>query len=252
MAKRRKLTRGTVSIKQLEQCHIAGSTKISLPERPRKHFEGSSCGDTIVGLTMPDPEADSTWRLKWGLKKVLLGKKIWPAWGKTPQGDGNVQPAVAEKRTDDTMVPMCYGSMPDKFYAELLHMLFAKMVLDMSPGDEVFAFECIKHRVGYLGIAFTPEDAEALKSPFFELVRTAMRDPASPLYNDAFSKAFGGDCLPDPLASKAKAKGKPNGNAKAKAKAKAKPPAPEEGESEDGGDESDEVWDPLAAEETGN
>ena len=69
--------RGTVSIKQLEQCHIAGSTKISLPERPRKHFEGSSCGDTIVGLTMPDPEADSTWRLKWGLKKVLLGKKIW-------------------------------------------------------------------------------------------------------------------------------------------------------------------------------
>ena len=77
VAKRHKLTRGTVSIKQLEQCHIAGNTKISLPERPRKHVEGRSCGDTIVGLTMPDPEADSTWRLKWGLKKVLLGKKIW-------------------------------------------------------------------------------------------------------------------------------------------------------------------------------
>ena len=38
VSKRRKLTRGTVSIKQLEQCHIAGSTKISLPERPHKHL----------------------------------------------------------------------------------------------------------------------------------------------------------------------------------------------------------------------
>ena len=170
---------------------------------------------------------------------------------------GNVQPAV-EKRTDDTMVPMCYGSMPDKFYAELLHMLFAKMVLDMSPADEVFAFECIKHRVGYLGIAYTPEHAEALKSRLFELVKTAMRDTASPLYNDAFSKEFGGDSPPDPPAPKAKAKGKPKlGKAKAKAKAEAKAEAaaaasaPEEAESEDG-DESEEVWDPLAAEETGN
>ena len=77
VAKRRKLARGTVSIKQLGQCHIAGCAKISLPERPRKHFEGSSCGDTIVGLTVPDPEADSTWKLNWCDKKVLLGKKIW-------------------------------------------------------------------------------------------------------------------------------------------------------------------------------
>eukprot|EP00974_Lingulodinium_polyedra_P021153 2042992-Lingulodinium_polyedra.AAC.1 len=56
--------------------------------------------------------------------------------------------------------------MPDKFYSELLRMLFAKLVVDWSPADDAFAFECLKSRVGYLGIAYTPEHAEARKGRF--------------------------------------------------------------------------------------
>ena len=65
--------RGTVSIKQLEGAHIVAHAKISLPERQRKHYEGTSCGDTLTGVVMPDMVEE--WNVTWKQKKDLLGKK---------------------------------------------------------------------------------------------------------------------------------------------------------------------------------
>ena len=73
IAARRKLIRGTCSIKQVEWNHVIGNSKICLPERPRKHYPGTNCGDLIQGIKLPNI-ADE-WHLPWSFKKKLYGKK---------------------------------------------------------------------------------------------------------------------------------------------------------------------------------
>ena len=51
---RRQRTRGShCSIRQIERAHILAHSKICLPSRQRKHYEGTSCGDTITGMELP-------------------------------------------------------------------------------------------------------------------------------------------------------------------------------------------------------
>ena len=112
--------RGTVSIKQLEAAHIVAHAKISLPERPRKHYEGTSCGDTLTGVVMPDM-ADE-WNVTWKEKKDLLGKRnLILVGGKAEQHE---EQQAAGRRTDTTLVPVCYRPMPEKFYSELMLLFF--------------------------------------------------------------------------------------------------------------------------------
>ena len=86
--------RGTVSIKQLEMAHIVAHAKIILPERPRKHYDGTSCGDTLTGVVMPDM-ADE-WRVTWKQKKDLLGKRNLILVGGKGEQHGEEQ--AAERR----------------------------------------------------------------------------------------------------------------------------------------------------------
>jgi hypothetical protein len=46
---RKKLVRGTMSIKQIEGIHVVSHNKIVLPERAWTHYPGSNNGDTISG-----------------------------------------------------------------------------------------------------------------------------------------------------------------------------------------------------------
>ena len=147
-----------VSIKQLEVAHIAAHAKISLPERQRKHYEGTSCGDTLTGVVMPDMVDE--WSVTWKQKKDLLGKRNLILVGGKSEQHGEQQ--AAERRTDTTLVPVCYRRMPEKFYNELLWLFFGKLVIDLSPLDAKFALACLKARDGYVGIAFTETHADLI------------------------------------------------------------------------------------------
>ena len=46
---RKKLVRGTMSIKQIEGIHVVSHNEIVLPERAWTHYPGSNNGDTISG-----------------------------------------------------------------------------------------------------------------------------------------------------------------------------------------------------------
>ena len=111
--------------------------------------------------------------------------------------------------------------MPKAWFAELLHTFYAKLVVDLTPGDGKFAWEALSRRIGYLGIAFTDEHATELINKLRQLTLEAMKDPSSMLYTPAFAKAVGDDLPPAVPAVKAKAKAKTK--AKAKAKAAAEP-----------------------------
>ena len=75
LAKRQRLRSqpGTGSVQQGEWAHILAHNRISLPDRKRKNFPGTTAGDTIYGIALP--ELASEWHLSWKVKKEVYGKK---------------------------------------------------------------------------------------------------------------------------------------------------------------------------------
>ena len=253
---------GTLVVKQLQQMHVVGSQKISLPERTRKNYPGSTAGDLIQDITCPD--LDSQWHLPWSEKKKLLTKKhIIAVGGKTDGIDGS-----HTKRTDQTLVPVTYYPLPPALYEEMVYDFYIKHAIDLTPIDALLAFYMLVTHGSYVGICYSEEHADLMDSRLKFLVKEAMGTAGHKLFNASFAKALGGDSEHKTddngdnvnednmtrVKSKNKAKGKAKGKAKAKAKANATVPE-EEGDDEavfsgddDDDAKDDEIWDPFAEE----
>ena len=221
------------------------------------------------------PKRSTEWCLPWQQKKALYGKKhLIAVGGKTETTEETEKPDM--DRLGNKPEPVCFHSMPGAFYAELMHSFWAKMVIDLTPGDGRFAFEALKARVGYLGITFTAEHSQFLEEHLLDLMKLEMCDSASPLFNSEYAVARGkkapkAKATPAPdVDPKKKPKTKPtpkrgaeeqepaDPKAKPKKKAKAKKKAQkdedqepededaEEAEDEEPEEDDDDVWDPLA------
>ena len=241
LASRKQRVRGTGTLKQVETCLVLSSKKLTLPVRTRKHFQGSSNGDLLLGVEWP--KLAEEWHVKWQEKKEMLGKKhLVPVGGKTADDAGD----RTSNRAANELEPMCYHSLPLAFYEEILHGYYAKMVVDMTPSDARFAWACLRTRTGYVGICFTEAHVRGLENRLLELLKEDVVDPNSPLFSAAYSEAVGlkktpsqGSGGPDPKAKpQAKPKGrgrgrggpKPKPKTKPKAKPKSAPTAPDDGE----------------------
>ena len=180
----RKKVRGTLAIKQLETCHILSKGKVTLPERTRKHFPGTNCGDTLTDVNIPSP--NDVWRLPWKLKKQLYGKKhLILVGGKTETDSPHV------KRNDDTVEPVIYHPMPLTFYLQLIDDFFAKRIIDLVTCDGVFAYAALRHRIGYVGICFTQEHASMVEEMLIAKLKVDMSERGDPNYNPQYALAVG-------------------------------------------------------------
>ncbi|CAE7245726.1 unnamed protein product [Symbiodinium sp. CCMP2592] len=186
---RRQKKRGTCTIKQIEWAHVLSSKRLSLPARERKHYgPGSSTGDLISGVDLP--KLSTEWCLPWQQKKTLYGKKHLIAVGGKTETTEETEKSDMD-RLGNKPEPVCFHSMPGAFYSELMHSFWAKMVIDLTPGDGRFAFEALKARVGYMGITFTPEHSQFLEEHLLDLMKLEMCDTASPLFNSEYAAAVG-------------------------------------------------------------
>ena len=190
--RRNRVHGGTGSLQQIEWVHMLAHSRISVPERRRKHFDGSTAGDLINGIELP--ELGKEWHVTWKDKKAMYGKRNLIAVGGKTEG---IQ-GEAERKTDSTVVPLSYHGMPIIFYKELLHMFFVKCVLDMTPLNAKFAWACLEERVAYVGVAFTKEHMDKIYLHLAELVKSAMADPGSKLFNKEYAKAVGKEVTPTP------------------------------------------------------
>ena len=78
------------SVHQSETAIVMTNIKISIPERSRKHWPGSTSGDTIYGIEAPDISKE--WMVAWKEKKEILGKKhMIVLGGKTEMDDSSRQ-----------------------------------------------------------------------------------------------------------------------------------------------------------------
>eukprot|EP00959_Pyramimonas_sp_CCMP1952_P396049 8298204-Pyramimonas_sp.AAC.1 len=86
---------------------------------------------------------------------------------------------AAERRTDATMGPCTLHGMPNTWYSELIHPFFAKLVIDMTPMDGKFAYQCLINRLGYVGIAFNEFHADELLKKLRAELMDDMKNPES-------------------------------------------------------------------------
>lgn len=251
---RQKSRSSTLSIKQCEWAHILTHNKLCLPERPRKNFQGTNCGDTLTDVKVP--HRDSVWSLPWKQKKELYGKKhLIAVGGKTVGAEPNDSGQVV-KRTDTTVEPVIFHPTCAEVYDTLISDFFVKTTFDLVCTDDVFAFTSLKNRTGYIGICFTQAHKDLLETRLLERLGADMADAASPLYNVSYALAMG--TKPE-TATPAPAKKRKAEPAKPKKKSTKKKKATTDDGNENGqviSDESDlfsgddegdddDVWDPL-------
>ena len=228
-------------------------SKICLPERARKHYAGTTSGDTIFGVTAAEP--DKEWTMSWADKKALFGKKNLIAVGGKTKGASPDD--VVERKTDSTQVPVTHHGMPPAWYDELIHMFFCKAIVDFTPLDAKFAWQAVLNRVGYVGIAFTEEHKTMIYARLVEQMKIEMCQPGSKLYNAQYAKATGLAETPPPVPPPNQRNRRPNRRKSAVPAPAAGDAGNEEGAAEHGEDAEledgiaaeqpeEEAWDPFA------
>lgn len=156
LSARRAAVRGMASIQQVEFVHIVSKGIIEGEERKRTHYAGTTHGDTLGPVTLPDPK--SLWQMPFGDKKKLYGHARMDVGGPTPGAEGSQAP----QRFADTLEPVGYHTKPEQLYEELDTAYGAKGWLDLTALDETIALMCIKKRKPYFGCVLTQFHLEAL------------------------------------------------------------------------------------------
>ena len=156
LSARRGAVRGMATIQQVEFVHIVSKSVVEGEERKRTHYAGTTHGDTLGPVTLPDPK--TLWLLPFGDKKKLYGHARMDVGGPTPGAEGSQAP----QRFADSLEPVGYHTKPEHLYDELDVAYGAKGWLDLTALDETIALMCIKKRKPYFGCVLTQFHLEAL------------------------------------------------------------------------------------------
>ena len=114
-------------------------------------------------------------------------------------------------RTDDTVEPVFFHSMPVAFYHEILEALNIIGVIDLCPGEGTCAIACIKKTLPYVGVAFNEQHSARLMAHLEKTVLNCMVTQGDPLYDVKFADAVRSELPvpPQPLALRPTTPAKP-------------------------------------------
>lgn len=164
-------TRGFMTLKQLEQVVlVTAEDAAKLGKRANKFYEGSTTGDVLVPIGVPDLQSPiETWRLSVREKRGLMGSAR--TMGQAVAADTDHREArPSQDRDDDDVEPMNFDQMLPQVYGEVLYRAGAKAVIDLTCSDGVLAAECVALRIPYLGLCFTAAHAAALDARLASVV----------------------------------------------------------------------------------
>ena len=154
--------RGFMTVRQLENVMLVTAQDASkLGKRRNKHFEGSTTGDVLGPIGVPDLLSPlDTWRLTVRAKRSMMGTARTMGQSTARAGTGAAKSDIA--RDDQGVEPMNFDQMLPEVYSELLYRAGAIAVIDLTCSDGVLAAECIGLNLPYLGLCFSNEHACAL------------------------------------------------------------------------------------------
>ena len=243
LKKRRCLTRGVASLRQLQSMHFFANQSTTIPEKGRIYYPGTNLGNVLTNVSFEDWQ--DAWKLTLDEKKALYGpENRKPVGGRS---DGTVPGENEDDESNDELAkvedapkfsvpavvgagrgsglrpgtevePVFWFQFPVCFFRELLSSCFAKQVIDFTPGSGNCALAALDHGTGYLGFCFNEEHRKQVLARLANEVLSRMRDEGSTMYNAAYATWYaGGETTPTPNASgKAKAKAAPKPRAKNK------------------------------------
>jgi hypothetical protein len=92
-------------------------------------------------------------------------------------------------RTDDTIEPVFFHSLPELFWSEVLEAFNIVGVIDLCAGEGTCALAAYRKLVPYVGICFTEQHVARLNKHLEKTILGCMTDEADPLYDVRFAKA---------------------------------------------------------------
>jgi hypothetical protein len=203
-----------------------------VPNRARLKFPGTTAGDLIGPVVMP--ELSSCWHETFREKRKIFGSARIAVGSKCSEDD---VPVVKAKREDSTSEPVFFHSHGEQLHEELLHGIAVNYtsisgIVDFTPGDGGLAHVAIVRKIPYLGFVFTERHAEGLQKHLTRLIWADFQREDSSLYQSGLVGILEGlgedgeepeEAEEQKSKKKATAKAKTNANSKGKAAAKADP-----------------------------
>jgi len=182
--------RGFMTLKQLEQVLlVTAEDAAKLGKRANKYFEGSTTGDVLAPIGVPDLQSPiETWRLTVGEKRHMMGDARSMGQAVTAEktvADGSSSTALV--RDDDQVEPMNFEQMLPEVYGEVLYRAGAKAVIDLTCSDGVLAAECLTLSIPYLGMCYSPQHAAALGARLSSVVFRKFVTENSGIYKSALA-----------------------------------------------------------------
>ena len=223
---RKCLTRGMVS--QAEGLHTYSKEGLSLQDRDRKTYTGSTHG-SLIGPILVSPYREAFLVSKECKEKMLgeHGKVL--AGGPPPATQGSLPTDIEDK------LPANFYSLPTAFYLEMIHSYELGGVYDATCMDVNFPLACLKMKVPYVGSCLSEYACEVLEA---EVIRACWKEflmPESELYDVNLHK------LVDAAAAAAQGKGKKKGKkggagSKGRGRGRGRGPGPDGAEASETGE----------------
>ena len=173
LMERRQRSRGTVSLKQHEQCYLVGNASLSLPEKDWEHYPGTNKSSIIGPLELTKLKND--WQETMAVKKEIYGASRLEVGGQAgPRGH--------ERRDENDTERVFHWGMPRNFFKAVFKGLFAKSCMDLTPGNGAAAEAALEVRVSYFGVCLTEKHRELLVARMELFVLSCMMTEGSPLF----------------------------------------------------------------------
>ena len=183
---RHERVRGVGNIRQTETMIVMSQTQITLPPVDYQTYPGGTYGDCIGPVVLTP--AEEQWRATWADKKKIFGPDQLIDVGGKLEADAP-EPKRKKQRTDDTVEPVFFHSMPVTFWTEMLTAFNIVGVIDLVAGEGTCAQACYRKNIPYVGITFNEQHSAMLLAHLEKVILSAMTTDGDSLYNVKFADA---------------------------------------------------------------
>jgi hypothetical protein len=212
MEESRTQTRGFMSLRQVEQLHVATNSPPQIRKKKNAVYAGTTVGDVIGPIKCVASE--HVLYMTFRQKKDVYSKdaRVLPSG---PSGLSPDDPDNHVRRGDNDIEPLSFHSRVPELYKELLHRFDTKCVWDLTSLDGILPLACILESKPYVGVVQTEAHKKVLLPFLSQAVFSAFQTEGGPLYRpDVANLMAGTDVGEDdskPSKKKAAAKPKPKG-----------------------------------------
>ena len=181
VAKRYKKVRGCAALQLHEMLNVVSSQMLKIPNKTFLDYPGSIAGSTIGPVVMP--LIKDCWSISWKAKKEIYGTANLIAVGGKISDELEDLDFGNPPRTPETVECAFHHSFPGSFYLELLHVFPIGAIIDLTPGEGLFAFAAHERNIKYFGLCMSPEHQRLLRERLDVLALAAMFEEGHALYD---------------------------------------------------------------------